>query len=81
MARAADVDYVVQATADPAEADFTVNALGGGGGTVEEGAGAPSSTPTAVGDHYIDTTNGNAYDVGGVLEAGDRCGWRRPPRG
>ena len=61
MARAADVDYVVQATADPAEADFTVNALGGGGGTVEEGAGAPSSTPAAVGDHYIDTTNDNAY--------------------
>ena len=61
MARAADVDYVVQATADPAEADFTVNALGGGGGTVEEGSGAPTSTPAAEGDHYIDTLNGNAY--------------------
>ena len=61
MARAADVDYVVQATADPAEADFTVNTLGGGGGTVEEGAGAPTSTPAAEGDHYIDTLNGNAY--------------------
>jgi len=61
MARAADVDYVVQATDDPAEADFTVNALGGGSGTIESGAGAPSSTPAAIGDHYIDTTNDNAY--------------------
>ena len=71
MTRAADVDYVVQATSDPAAADFTVNALGGGSGTVEEGAGNPTSTPSAVGDHYIDTTGGVVWVAVGTTDSTD----------
>ena len=38
---------------------------------VTSGAGAPSSTPTALGDIYIDTTNDDAYIAVGTASAAD----------
>jgi hypothetical protein len=70
MTRSPDVDYVVQATSDPAAADFTIQAIGGGS-TVETGAGNPSSTPSAVGDHYIDTTGPVIWVAGGTSSSAD----------
>ena len=39
-----------------------------------EGEGPPTSTPSALGDHYIDTLNGNAYVA--VCTTGPVC-WRQ----
>ena len=41
---------------------------------VTEGEGPPTSTPSALGDHYIDTLNGNAYVA--VCTTGPVC-WRQ----
>ena len=47
----------------------------GSGITVSSGAGAPASTPAAVGDIYIDTTGDNAYLATGTASAAD---WQQP---
>lgn len=47
---------------------------GSGNGTaVTSGAGAPSSTPAAIGDRYYDTTNLRVYHAFGTTDSGD---WR-----
>ena len=43
----------------------------GDASAVTSGAGAPSSTPAALGDIYIDTTNDDAYIAVGTAGAGD----------
>lgn len=47
----------------------------GSGASVSSGAGAPASTPGAVGDIYIDTTADEAYFATGTASAAD---WNRP---
>ena len=42
--------------------------------TVSSGAGAPSSTPSNVGDWYIDTTNKKAYVAMGTSSSAD---WKK----
>jgi len=44
---------------------------GGGGVTVTTGSGAPASTPGAIGDVYIDTTNDLEYRAYGTSSSGD----------
>jgi hypothetical protein len=63
MTRAADVDYVVQATDDPAAADFTVNALSGGGGL---SAVVDDTTPQLGGD--LDAQTFSIENLGAVEE-------------
>lgn len=43
----------------------------GGGSSATSGAGAPSSTPSAVGDIYIDTTNDVAYIATDTVSSSD----------
>ena len=42
-----------------------------GGPSVTTGAGAPSSTPAAEGDIYVDTTNDNVYVAAGTASSAD----------
>lgn len=48
-----------------------IAALGGGAGNVTSGSGAPASTPSAVGDVYIDTTGDVAYIATGTASSAD----------
>lgn len=54
-----------------ADATDETNVRAAGAPIVSSGAGAPSSTPTALGDIYIDTTNDNAYVAVGTASSAD----------
>lgn len=56
---------------DNADVTDATNVRSAGAPIVSSGAGAPSSTPTAVGDIYIDTTNDEAYTAVGTGSSGD----------
>ena len=43
----------------------------GGAGTVSSGSGAPSSTPTVVGEFYIDTSGKKMYVSMGTTNSND----------
>jgi hypothetical protein len=60
-------------TATDVEAALAELAAGGGGGgaSVSSGSGAPASTPSAVGDIYIDTTADIPYIATGTASSAD----------
>lgn len=48
----------------------------GGGTSATSGSGAPTSTPTAIGDKYIDTTAKRSYTAMGTSSSSD---WQKQP--
>ena len=54
-----------------ADVTDTTNVRAAGAPIVSSGAGAPASTPTAVGDIYIDTTGDDAYIAVGTASSAD----------
>lgn len=79
-----NVDYTLSGTtitytvAPPSSGGNDTHYLYAGGGsltapTVTYGTGAPSSTPSAIGDTYVDTSTGNIYMAVGTSSSAD---WR-----
>ena len=58
----------IEASADVTDA---TNVSSAGAPIISSGAGTPSSTPSKVGDIYIDTTNDNAYIATGTASSAD----------
>jgi hypothetical protein len=58
----------IEASADVTDA---VNVAAAGAPITSSGAGAPSSTPAAVGDIYVDTTNDESYIAAGTASSAD----------
>jgi len=58
----------VEAGADVTDAD---NVAAAGAPIISSGAGAPASTPAAVGDIYVDTTADVAYIATGIVSSAD----------
>lgn len=58
----------IEASADVTD---TTNVSAAGAPIISSGAGVPSSTPSKVGDIYIDTTNDNAYIATGTASSAD----------
>lgn len=67
-----DDAYIAVGTASSGDWEKSNDGVGGGGGiTVTSGAGAPGSTPGAVGDIYVDTTGDDAYVAVGTASSAD----------
>ena len=53
------------------DVEAVLQELGAEAPTISSGAGAPSSTPTKVGDIYVDTTNDDPYTAVGTSSSAD----------
>lgn len=63
--------YIAVGTASSSDWEKSNDGVGTGGATVTSGEGPPSSTPSALGSIYIDTTNNDAYTAVGTTSSAD----------